>query len=177
MINRSRSRLRLLVLVLLLVMITGYHMRLIRFPRQSHPEWRKRRRRRKPRAIAPNMSMALTMTTTKHAPICTGYKRTRCPGERGRRGSWRCCCHSGRRRLWPIRQPGPWRCGVEPRRWGEEEAVMIIVVVASTDERLGLSLVERSSRRGSISSGNSWLSLLDTMRSRNSPIIIHTRMT
>jgi hypothetical protein len=142
MINRSRSRLKLLMLVV----ITGYYMRLIRLPRQNHPERRKRGRRRNPRAIAPDRSVALTMTT-KHTPIRTGYKRTRRPRERGRGGGWGCCYRSGRRRRWPITHSGSWRCGVEPRRWGEEEAVMVInvaVAVASTDKRLGLSLIERS---------------------------------
>ena len=150
-------------------------MRLIRLPRQNHPERRKRGRRRSPRAIAPNMSVALTMTT-KHTPIRTGYKRTRCPGERRRRGNWGRCYRSGCRR-WPISHSGSWRCGVKPWRWGEEEAIMVInIVVASTDKRLGLSLI-KGSGWNSISSWLSLCLLLDTMRRRSNPIIIHTRMT
>lgn len=141
MINRSRSRLKLLMRV----MITGYYMRLIRLPRQNHPERRKRGRRMSPRAIAANRCVTLTMTTTEHTPIGTGYKCTRRPGERGRRGCWGCCYSGGRGCQWPITHSGSWRCGVEPRRWGEEEAVMVInIAVASTNKRLELSLIERS---------------------------------
>lgn len=172
MINRGRSRLKLLMRV----MITGYYMRLIRLPRQNYPERRKRGRRMSPRAIAPNRCVTLTLTTTKHTPIGTGYKCTRRPGKRGRRGS-RGRCYSSCRRRRPITHTGSWRCGVEPRRWGEKEAVMVVnIVVASTDIRLELSLIERCGR-GGISSGVSLCLLLAMMRRRSSPIIIHTRMT
>ena len=140
MVNRSRSRLKLLMLV----MITGYYMRLIRLSRQNHSERRKRGRRKNPRAFASNMSVALTVTT-KHTPIRTRYKRIRRPGERSRRGGWGRCYRSGGGHRWPITHSGSWRSGVESRRWGEEEAVMIISVVgASTGKRRELSLIERS---------------------------------